>query len=160
MIKTANELMGRYGMKILDIRIIKLNFPEVVRPKIHERMIAEQEKRAEEIRAEGRRKSLEIDGKRERIVRTLEAEGTNQANRKIGQAKRKVADIFNEAYEDEEFFGFYQNMQTYEAIGETNPKLILSNDNPLLKSILNGGQLPEELEKIVNKPEEKQDKEQ
>lgn len=158
-IKTANEMVNQYGMEIPDIRIVKLNLPAEVRPKIHERMREEQLKLAAEVKAEGTRRAEEIRGGQEREVETLLAEGRNEAKQILGKAQKKVAETFKKAYEDPEFFNFYKTMETYKEIVKKNKekgnklRIILSNDNKLLELLLNGGELPEDLEKILQNTE-------
>lgn len=160
-IETANNMVNPSGMEIQDIRIVKLNLPEEVRPKIHERMKEEQYKIAAEIRADGRSKEEEIKGQELKEVETLLSEGRNEAKKVIGQAQKKVATIYKQVYEDLDFFNFYKTMETYKEIikknkeNGTKPKVILSNDNPLLEPLLNGGEMPKNLEKITQESEKK-----
>lgn len=132
MVQTGNELMKRYGIEIIDIRIKKLNIPEEARPKIHERMKAEQYKMAAQERAKGEQKKREILGKKEQVVKTLQAEAKNQIETILGQAERQVAEIYNEAYgKDMDFYKFWERMSTYDTLAESHPTLILSPDHPL-----------------------------
>lgn len=150
-IHEGNELVNKYGMDIPDIRVKKLNIPEEARPKIHARMIEEQLKQAAGIEAEGMGEKKNILGKKERVVKTLIAEGKNQAEEIVGQAEREVAEIFQKAYEsDMDFYKFYEEMKTIDKLAESNPTIVVSpKDNPVLEYIFHGG---------VN-GEEKQDKE-
>lgn len=144
MINQGNELMDRYGIEIIDIRIKKLNIPEEARPQIHKRMKKEQEKLAAEIRADGEKEKKKITGEKERVVKTLVAEGKNESERIFGEAERIVANTFQEAYEEDiEFYKFWESMKTLEAIADSHPTFVVSpEDNPILDYIFNGGEKP------------------
>ncbi|MBU4501270.1 MAG: hypothetical protein KKA79_01660 [Nanoarchaeota archaeon] len=145
MIDEANQDMYEFGIEIEDLRIKKANIPEKSRPKIHDRMKSEIDKRRAKIEAAGENKKRQWLGKRDEEVKTTLAEATNEVQQILGKADQQVAELYKGAYGNEDkdkqnFYMFWESMQTMEALTDSNPTLILSTDNPLLKNILNGGE--------------------
>jgi len=139
MVKEGNVVMKSvYGIEAVDLRIKRLNFPEESRPKIHERMIAEQKKRATKIKAGGEREQRRILGEKERIVKRLISEGRNEVETILGKAEREVAGIYQDAYDkDLEFYMFWEKLQTFKELADSKPTLFLSTNNQLLEDLLN-----------------------
>jgi modulator of FtsH protease HflC len=130
--KTETE----YGIKVVDVRIKRINYIEEVQANIFNRMIAERKKVAERYRSEGKGQAAEILGVMERDLERIRSEAFRKAREIEGQADAEAARIFAEAYgADVEFYTFIATLETWErGIGKGHrTRLVLGTDGDLLR---------------------------
>ena len=135
--QAASPKLAELGIKLLDIRIKRVNYVREVQQKIEDRMIAERKRIADRFRAEGRGKSAEIIGKKERELRKIRSEAYRTAQEIRGKADAEATAIYAKAYnqspEAREFYEFLKTMETYKDIISQGDKIILSTNNELFK---------------------------
>lgn len=125
----------RFGIKIVDVRILRADLPKANSQAINERLQAYYEKQARESRAEGAEESQRIKANAERDQKIIIAEAQNLAQVTRGQGDAEAAKVAAEAYsKDPEFFEFYKSIQVYmNTLNKDNTKIILSPDSKFLK---------------------------
>jgi membrane protease subunit HflC len=146
--KQVNEDGKEFGLEVVDVRIKRADLPEQNQKNVFERMRAERQREAAEIRAEGTGASNKIKADADRQVTVIKAEAMREAERTRGEGDAERNRIFAEAYSrDPDFFAFYRSMQAYEAGmkgGETETRMLLSPDGEFFKYFNNpngsGGQ--------------------
>ncbi len=135
--QSASPKLAELGIKLLDIRIKRVNYVKEVQRKIEDRMIAERKRIADRFRAEGRGKSAEILGKKERELRKIRSEAYRTAQEIRGKADAEAAAIYAKAYnqskEAREFYDFLKTMETYKNIITKENRIILSTESELFK---------------------------
>lgn len=123
----ANSL----GVKIDDVRIVRTDLSTDVRKQTFQRMRAEREAEAAELRALGTQEKLRIEAEadREATVTIAEARRDSEVLRGEGDAERNS--IFAGAFQrDPDFFAFYRSMKAYEtAIEGSSTTMVLSPDS-------------------------------
>ena len=67
MVADASKLISEFGMKLLDIRITRINYVESVRNSVYQRMISERKRIAAQYRSEG-------DGEKAAIIGQMDLE--------------------------------------------------------------------------------------
>lgn len=131
----VNEKAANFGIEIIDVRIMRADFPEKNRGDIYQRMISEREREAKDLRAKGAEEAtiIRANADKERTILIAEAEKTAQILR--GEGDGKATKIFATAFgRDPEFFDFYRSMEAYkQALKKEDTTLILSPDNKFLK---------------------------
>jgi membrane protease subunit HflC len=137
--KQVNEGGKQFGLEVVDLRIKRADLPDQNQKSVFDRMRAERQKEAAEIRAEGTGAAnrIKADADRQRTIILAEAERGGERTRGDGDAERNR--IFAEAYgRDPDFFAFYRSMQAYETAikgggkaGET--RMLLSPDTEFFK---------------------------
>jgi membrane protease subunit HflC len=129
----------RFGIKIVDVRILRADLPKANSQAINERLQAYYEKQARESRAEGAEESQRIKANAERDQKVIIAEAQNAAQILRGEGDAEAAKISSSAYsKDPEFFDFYKSMQVYKAtLNKEDTRMVLSPDNKFFK-FLNG----------------------
>jgi membrane protease subunit HflC len=134
-IKTqANPDLKDFGIELLDVRLRRINYVESVRREVYQRMISERNRMAEFYRSEGAGKQMEIEGKREQELKTIESGAYKQAEDIRGQADAEAVKIYAEAYSaDPEFYAFLKTLESYETIMDEGVELILTTDSDFFK---------------------------
>lgn len=129
----------RFGIKIVDVRILRADLPKANSQAINERLQAYYEKQAREFRAEGFEEAQKIKAGAEKDQKVIVAEAQNTAQVTRGRGDAKAAKISAEAYsKDPEFFEFYKSMQVYKnVLTKDDTRIILSPNHKFFK-YLNG----------------------
>jgi len=95
---TSKELCAEYGIKLIDVKIKRINYVQEVRQKVYERMISERQKIAAKYRSEGQGNSAEILGQMKRELDRIESEAYETAQEIIGRADAEAIKIYANAY--------------------------------------------------------------
>ena len=124
-----------YGIKILDVRVVRTDLPPEISQNVYNRMRSERVKEANQLRADGDKAKLEITSRadRDKVVLIAEAQRLSQILRGEGDAQRNS--VLGEAYgKDPEFFAFYRSMTAYRsALGGGDTNLVLSPDSDFFR---------------------------
>ena len=131
----VNNEAGKFGIKIVDVRIKRADLPPANSEAIYRRMQTEREREAKEFRARGAEMAITITSTADKEVTVILAEAEKQSEIMKGEGDGQRNKIFADAFgRDPEFFSFYRAMQAYEKAligGETS--LILSPDSEFFK---------------------------
>lgn len=125
----SSAIAGR-GIDIIDVRIKRVDLPPDVSQRVFDRMAAQRNQQAEQIRAEGdeRAKLVRAEAERERTVLLAEARRESEQIRGEGDAQRN--EIYAEAYEqDAEFFRFQRALIACEAAFTEGTQIVVGPDN-------------------------------
>ena len=135
--KQVNDEGKEFGLEVVDVRIKRADLPEQNQKNVFERMRAERQKEAAEIRAEGTALSYKIRADADREVTVVKAEATKKSELLRGDGDGERNRIFAEAYSrDPDFFAFYRSMQAYEVGmkgGDSDTRMVLSPDGEFFK---------------------------
>ena len=133
-LKAASTKVLEYGIKLIDVRIKRINYIEDVQRKVFERMIAERLRIAEKYRSQGQGKKAEIEGKMDKDLQKITSEAYRTAQEIKGKADAEAVKIYANAYEkDPEFYSFLKTLDTYKHTIDEKSWLILTTDNDYLK---------------------------
>lgn len=102
------------GIKIVDIRVKRIELPPDVSESVYQRMRTEREREAREHRSKGLElaEGIRADADRQRVV--LEAEAQRDAEMIRGDGDAQAAAIYSKVYkQDPEFYDFYRSLQAY-----------------------------------------------
>ncbi len=103
------------GIRVVDVRVKKIDLPEEVRDAVFKRMSAEREKLAREYRAQGKEQAEKIRADADRQVTIIEAEAYRDAELVRGDGDAEAAGIYAAAYNKEpEFYAFTRSLRAYE----------------------------------------------
>ncbi len=130
----AKDEIAKYGIKLIDVKIKRINYVEDVREKVYERMISERQKIAEKYRSLGKGKKAEIEGMKNRELDNIESAAYQKAQTIKGKADAKAIAIYAKAYnKDPEFYRFTKSLESYKLTLTNKSSLILSTDSELFK---------------------------
>jgi len=133
----ADRLCGRYGIRILDVDIKRINYIESVKKKIEDRMIAERTRVAKKYRSEGQGDYQKILGDREKELKTI-LSGAYKISQEIkGKADARAVEIYAAAYQlDPEFFQFINTLEIYKSL-PSSTRIVIGTDNDLFRYLKN-----------------------
>jgi modulator of FtsH protease HflC len=131
----VNQEATPFGVKIVDVRIKRVDLPEANMQAIYRRMQTERQRQAAEFRAEGEGAARRIRGTADREVTVIKADATGESERIRGAGDAERNRIFAEAFgQDPDFFAFYRSMQAYEgALKAGDTRLLLSPDSQFFR---------------------------
>ncbi len=126
-----------FGIELLDIRFMRINYNESVQPKIYDRMISERQQIAEQFRAEGNGEAARINGNRERELQKVRSEAYRRVEEIRGEADATATEIYARTYyqstDSVRFYEFTRTMSAYRQIISADTTLVLSTDSELFK---------------------------
>ena len=128
------ELIGRYGIELLDVQIKRLNYIEDVRRKVYERMISERQRVASGFRSEGEGRKAEISGRKEKELNGIQSEAYKKSQEIRGKADAQSTKIYADAYrQNPEFYSFLKSLEVYrQSMGE-NTRVIMTTDSDIYR---------------------------
>jgi len=123
-----------FGVKIVDIRLIRVNLPDQAKKSVNQRMITDRQKEAREIRAIGRQESDIIKARSNKEKAIIIAEAEKNAKIIKGQGEAKAISITAKAYaRDKDFYEFYKSLDIYKNSLGKNSSLVISLNNKFFK---------------------------
>ena len=115
LLDSANSGAKSLGVKVIDVRIKRIDLPVEVSHSVFERMRADREKVATRHRANGHSKAEMIQAQADADVVVIESKARSQAEQIIAKGKGEAAKIYNEAYnKDSGFYYLYRSLAAYE----------------------------------------------
>lgn len=139
--RCRKRVQDAYGIEIVDIRIVRLNFPEQNRRNVFDRMRAERETIAARYRSEGEERATTIRAQANRQRDEILAQAEMEAEQTRGRADAEAARIYAEAYgQDPEFYRFLRTLESYEKTFDENTVAILSAGSEFLSLLTRGAE--------------------
>lgn len=134
MLEQAQPKVAEFGIKLVDIKIKRLNYVESVRTSVYGRMIAERKQIAEKFRSEGKGEAKKIEGDQDKDLKRITSEAYKTAQEIKGKADAKATLVYARAYDkDPEFYSFVKSLETYEKGLDKDAYLLLSTDSEFFK---------------------------
>ncbi|MDR2800760.1 MAG: protease modulator HflC [Desulfovibrio sp.] len=131
-LKKSDAQAADYGVTIVDVRIKRTDLPN--RQAIFNRMNAERTRMANKYRYEGESEDRRIRSEAEMQRDVILAQANRDSIVIRGKADARAIDIFARALStDQEFYEFAKSLEIYRKSFRENTRVILSDDNPLLK---------------------------
>lgn len=134
MLEQAQPKVAEFGIKLVDMKIKRLNYVESVRQSVYARMISERNQIAEKFRSEGKGEAKKIEGDQDKDLKRITSEAYKTAQETKGKADAKATLIYARAYDkDPEFYSFVKSLETYEKGLGKDSYLLLSTDSEFFK---------------------------
>ncbi len=136
----VNAPENDFGIRIVDVRIKRADFPETTEENIFSRMRSERQVQADRLRAEGeqdfRTRTADVD----RRVEIIAADADKQSNELRGEGEGEAIRILAEALEqDPDLFAFRRSLEAYKVFLRGQTTVILSADSDLFKFLQQPG---------------------
>jgi len=137
-LSAAAAITPQFGVELVDVRFKRINYVESVQQKVFERMISERNRIAERSRSEGRGRSAEVRGRKERDLQRIQSEAYRTSEEIKGKADAEASAIYARAYgRDADFYRFWKNLETFRKTLDPNTTLVLSTDTEWLRYLEN-----------------------
>lgn len=131
----ADKKISPYGIKIVDVRVKRIELPDQIRDRVFQQMITERKKEAAKYRAEGVGKSTQIKAEAVKNSQITLAKAYEAAQKIRGEGDAEAARIYAEAYKkDPEFFSFYRSLQAYrDSLNNNDQVMVIEPDSEFFK---------------------------
>ncbi len=128
--RIANEEGKDYGVEVVDVRLKRANLHPTIAESVFNRMIADRQRVATELRAQGQAENNRITSNADRDVTVLKGEATKAGDILRGEGEGERNRIFAEAFgRDPEFARFYRALQACEqSFQSKDTRFLLSPD--------------------------------
>jgi membrane protease subunit HflC len=122
----VDQDLERIGVKIVDVRLKRVDLPQDVSESVYRRMEAERKSIANELRSTGAAEAEKIRADADRQREIIVAEAYRDAQRVRGEGDAKSAAIYAAAFnQNPEFFAFYRSMDAYRSVFRGRNDLML-----------------------------------
>ncbi len=128
----AAKAQGKHlGLKVIDVRIKRIELPQEVSTAVYDRMRAERSRVSRELRSRGAEAAERIRAAADRERTVVLAEAYGEAERVRGEGDAKAAEVYAQAYgKNSEFYAFYRSLNVYKSsFGTHNDILLLEPDS-------------------------------
>lgn len=134
-LKIANASASRLGVRLIDVRVKKIDLPDEVSESVFNRMRQDFDRQAKRLRAEGQENAEKLQASADRQRTELLAQAYKEAEIIRGEGDARSADIYAQAYsKNTEFYSFFRSLQAYrEAIGTDGDLLVISPQSDFFK---------------------------
>jgi membrane protease subunit HflC len=131
----SNRETERFGVEVVDVRIMRSDLPEENQLAIFQRMQSDRQKEAKEFRAQGAEQADIITSEADKNKKIILAEAAKSAEILKGEGDSEAAKLYANAFaQDTGFFSFVRSMEAYKkSLTKDNTVLYLSPDMDYLK---------------------------
>ena len=131
--------LSQYGIRVLDVRIKRLNLPEQNKQSVFARMRAERERIAMQYRAEGEQQALAIRANADREKEEILSAAYKNAEKIRGEGDAEATRIYGQAYSrNPQFYKLLRTLDSYKKILDEKTTIILNSDSELLQVLTRG----------------------
>ncbi len=133
--KDVREKAEEIGVEVLDVRIMRADYPEENTKFVYNSMRTSREEEARRYRAEGNQQSQVIRSEADKKRTFILAEAEKKASIIRGTGDAKAVKIFADAFgRDKSFYDFYRSMNAYKAsMSSDNTTMVISPDSEFFK---------------------------
>ena len=120
-------MRAEFGVEVRDVRVKRIELPPEVSSSVFQRMNAEREVLARELRASGREQALGIRADADRQAVVIRAEAERESEQTRGDGDAQAAAIYADAFDaDPEFYEFTRSLTAYRrAFGSKDDVLVI-----------------------------------
>ena len=133
--KVTDTQAAELGVEVLDVRVKKIDLPPEVSESVYNRMRAERERVARDLRAKGAEAAERIQADADRQRTVIIADAYREAEETRGQGDGKASEIYASAYErNPTFYAFYRSLDAYRrTFAQKDSTLVLSPDSEFFR---------------------------
>ena len=110
----SNQEAKNFGIKVVDVRVSKIDLPETVSDSVFKNMRAERDRVAKDFRARGREQAEVIRATADKERTVILANAYKEAEQVRGEGDAQSAKIYADAFtKNEEFYSFTRSLKAY-----------------------------------------------
>ncbi len=122
----TNKVVEDFGIKLVNIRIKRIDFPSEINERVFARMKSERERIAKETRAQGAEKAEEIRSDADRQRTVILAEANREAEVLRGNGDAEATETYAKAYgQNKEFYSLYRRLTAYQKVFTADDMLVI-----------------------------------
>ncbi|MGO9567686.1 MAG: protease modulator HflC [Desulfomonilaceae bacterium] len=123
-----------WGIRVVDVRIKRVDLPEEVQASVFARMKAERERIAKGYRAEGEEQARKIRAEADKEKEIILAEAYAKSEALRGEGDAQATAVYAEAYgKDEEFYSFVRHLEVYRKVFAAETTWLIKPESELLR---------------------------
>lgn len=124
--RTVNANTDDLGVEVVDVRVKKIDLPPEVSESVYQRMRAERERVARDLRAKGAEAAERIRADADRQRTVIIAEAYKQSEEIRGEGDARAAEIYAGAFmQDPHFYAFYRSLSAYRSAFEGGQDILV-----------------------------------
>jgi membrane protease subunit HflC len=129
--KDSDEKASELGVEIIDVRVKQIDLPPEVSESVYDRMRAERERVARDLRAQGAEAAERIRADADRQQTVILADAFREAEELRGEGDAKATEVYAQAFnQNKEFYAFYRSLAAYrEVFQKGGDMMILDSDS-------------------------------
>jgi membrane protease subunit HflC len=129
------------GLSVVDVRIKRIDFVDEVNAAVFERMKAERQRVANELRSGGVAESERIKADADRQRTVIMAEAFRDAQKIMGEGEAQASEIYAKSFgKNPEFYKFYRSLEAYRATFRNHGDvMVLDGSSDFFKYLKNPG---------------------
>ncbi len=137
--ETNAAALGQYGIRVVDVRIKRINLPQQNKESVFARMRAERERIAKQYRAEGEEQALRIRADADRQREEIVSVAYKEAEKTRGEGDAESTRVYGQAYsKNPQFYKLVRTLEAYKKVLDDKTTAILSSDSELLRLLTKG----------------------
>ncbi len=120
------EQVKEYGIEVVDVRIKRIELPRDVSDSVYQRMRAERDRVAKELRSEGAEIAEKIRAEADRQRSVILAEAYREAEGLRGEGDARASEIYAQAYgKDPQFYALYRSLDAYKRVFDKREDMLV-----------------------------------
>lgn len=128
--KDADERAAELGIEVVDVRVKRIDLPAEVSESVYQRMRAERERVARDLRARGAEAAERIRADADRQRTEIVADAYRESEVLRGEGDAKSAEIYANAFQkNAEFYTFWRSLGAYRSVFENGGDLMVLDPN-------------------------------
>ncbi|NVZ11298.1 protease modulator HflC [Allochromatium humboldtianum] len=133
--KDVNANAADLGVEVVDVRVKQIDLPPEVSESVYQRMRAERERVARDLRAKGAEAAERIRADADRQRTVIVAEAYRESEEIRGEGDAQSAAIYARAFTaNPEFYAFYRSLAAYrESFGQGGSVMVLEPDSEFFR---------------------------
>jgi membrane protease subunit HflC len=133
--KELDTQAAELGVEVVDVRVKKIDLPPEVSESVYNRMRAERERVARDLRAKGQEAAERIRADADRQRTVILADAYKESEETRGKGDGKAAEIYATSFDqDPEFYAFYRSLNAYRnTFGAQGGAFVLSPDSDFFR---------------------------
>ncbi len=130
--KASNKQTVDYGIKVVDVRIRRVDLPQANEKSIYARMEAERKRQANQFRSEGDEEAQKIRAETDKQKTIILADAYKQSEQARGEGDARATTIYAKAYSaDPDFYQFVRTLDAYKKVIDDKTTLVLPANSEL-----------------------------
>lgn len=131
----ANKLVKELGIQVVDVRILRIEYAASISNSVYQRMEAERQRVAKDLRSRGAEAAEKIRADADRQRTVILAEAYRDAERTRGEGDAISSEIYAKAFsKNSEFYSFYRSLTAYKkSFSDRSDIIVLKPDSDFFK---------------------------
>jgi membrane protease subunit HflC len=126
----ASERAKEFGIKIIDVRIKRIELPKEVSNSVYRRMEAEREQYAKQLRSQGEAEAVRIQANADRKSIEIIAQAERNAEKIRGEGDAAATEVYAQTFnQNPEFYALYRSLNAYKKVFNNKSDVLLIQPN-------------------------------